>query len=136
MGRAIQRWVAEDGTEFDDERSMVLYELSILDASEIEIFLKDVIEASPRKTIEYRKILKRWQAYLQKQQYPVSNDDVNAKVDNVSTKVDNPDDLGTQIDAKIDAELEQMLQPTEEETDDSLAYWPDGMEVATLRVNG
>ena len=138
MGVAIQRWVADDGTEFNTEQEMILHELSILDAKEIDVFLQHVVDTRPRKLNEYRKLLVSWQAYLQSQKYP-KNPGPPSQSKPVEANVTTPIDVGiaTQIDAKIDAELEAMLQPSPEDTDvEETTDWPDGLEAVPLRVHG
>jgi hypothetical protein len=67
MGKCESRWIAEDGTEFKVEQDMLLHELSIIDAKEIDLFL--MAQNVPlRRLNEYKKLLKAWQAYIRNTQ--------------------------------------------------------------------
>lgn len=74
MGRKAAIWYADDGTPFNDEASMLLHEMAILDAKEIDLFLASSEFSGKRKT-EYRKLLINWQQYMRKQ-YPVATDNI------------------------------------------------------------
>lgn len=65
MGKMVPRWIADDGQEFVERRDMLLHELSLIDAKEIELFVRD---KQPRKQAEYRTLLKEWQLYQRTQQ--------------------------------------------------------------------
>lgn len=65
MGRQVTKWVSEDGQEFVDERSMLLHELELVDAKEIELFIQKYPE---KKGKEYSKVLLDWQKYQRENQ--------------------------------------------------------------------
>lgn len=65
MGKMVSRWIANDGQEFVEQRDMLLHELSLIDAKEIELFVRD---KPPRKQAEYGTLLKEWQLYQRTQQ--------------------------------------------------------------------
>lgn len=65
MGKKVDRWIADDGTEFQDQKSMLLYEMAQVDAKEIEVFLREKFsERGSRRNSEYKKLLIEWQAYM------------------------------------------------------------------------
>jgi hypothetical protein len=68
MGQAVQRWVADDGTEFDTQKDMIIHEMTILDEKEIDLFLAN-IETSVKRISEYRKLLITWQKYIRGQSF-------------------------------------------------------------------
>ena len=67
MGKAVQRWVADDGTEFETEREMILHEMTLLDVKEIDIWLQQQ-EVSTKRMNEYRKLLGSWQQHIRSQE--------------------------------------------------------------------
>jgi hypothetical protein len=62
MGKRIERWVADDGTEFESEAAMLTHEMNLLDYQEIDIFMESY-DCAERKRGEYSKAVKAWQAY-------------------------------------------------------------------------
>lgn len=60
MGNPVTKWISDDGLSFDDERSMLLHELALVDAKEIDLFVKQYKE---RKQKEYAVVLLDWQRY-------------------------------------------------------------------------
>lgn len=68
MGRAVERWVADDGTEFDSKREMLIHEMTILDEKEIDFFVSNIIETSAKRASEYKKLLMTWQKHIRGQQ--------------------------------------------------------------------
>jgi len=65
MGKKVDRWIADDGQEFAEQRDMLLHELSLVDAKEIDLFIRDKF---PRKQAEYKNLLKEWQVYQRTRQ--------------------------------------------------------------------
>lgn len=72
MGKAVQRWIADDGTEFESEREMILHELTLLDIKEIDLWLQQQ-EVSPKRLNEYRKLLRSWQQHIRNQELNTFN---------------------------------------------------------------
>lgn len=68
MGRAVERWIADDGTEFDNKRDMLLHEMTVLDEKEIDYFVNHVIETSVKRASEYKKLLITWQKHVRSQE--------------------------------------------------------------------
>ena len=68
MGRAVERWIADDGTEFDNKRDMLLHEMTLLDEKEIDYFVTHVIETSVKRASEYKKLLITWQKHVRSQE--------------------------------------------------------------------
>ena len=62
MGKQVKKWIADDETMFDDERSMVLHELKLIDQKEIDLFLINK-EVSVKRKAEYTKLLREWQEH-------------------------------------------------------------------------
>ena len=69
MGRAVERWVADDGSEFDSKRDMLVHEMTILDEKEIDYFVTTVIDTSVKRASEYKKLLMAWQKHIRTQQF-------------------------------------------------------------------
>lgn len=63
MGHRIEKWVADDGTEWPTKHEMMKHELLVLDEKLIDIFIDDVLDTHPRKKPEYKRILVQWQEY-------------------------------------------------------------------------
>lgn len=72
MGKAIERWVADDGTEFATKKEMLIHELTMLDEKEIDVFLATAVNANSRRTSEYKKLLIQWQKHLRAQDLEVA----------------------------------------------------------------
>lgn len=68
MGRRTERWIADDGKEFDTKEDMLRHELLLIDEKEIAIFVAD---KPPRRQKEYAKLLLEWQNYRRNQDIPV-----------------------------------------------------------------
>lgn len=84
MGKPVTKWVSDDGASFEDERSMILHELSLVDCKEIELFVKQYKE---RKQKEYASVLMDWQKYQRSNQSKSNSVPVRALI------LDNADDL-------------------------------------------
>jgi hypothetical protein len=67
MGRRIERWIADDGVEFSTQQEMILHELDLIDAREIELFLDGMDKLAPRRRVEYAKVLVAWQQFKNRQ---------------------------------------------------------------------
>jgi len=74
MGKAVTRYVADDGTDFSTKREMDLYELRQVYYKEIEVFITEVYKCSPRKKTEYINVVKAWQDHLVSQEYDTMDD--------------------------------------------------------------
>jgi hypothetical protein len=68
MGKAVERWIADDGTEFDNKRDMLLHEMTVLDEKEIDYFVSHVIDTSVKRASEYKKLLITWQKHVRSQE--------------------------------------------------------------------
>lgn len=68
MGKQVSKWVADDGQEFDNQKDMLLYEMAVVDAKEIDLFL-EAQEVSQRRVTEYKKLLVAWQKHMQEDYY-------------------------------------------------------------------
>lgn len=64
MGRRVDKWIADDGSEHDSQRGMVLHELALVDAREIDAFLRDDTGKLPKRHREYTRLLTEWQEYM------------------------------------------------------------------------
>lgn len=64
MGHQIAKWIADDGSEHNTERDMVMHEMEAVDAKEIEAFLRDEDGKPPKRWREYTRILTEWQKYV------------------------------------------------------------------------
>lgn len=69
MGNPVTKWISDDGLSFEDECSMLLHELSLLDAKEIDLFVK---QFKDRKQKEYAAVLNLWQKYQRSHQNTLS----------------------------------------------------------------
>lgn len=72
MGRAVERWVADDGTEFDNKKDMLVHELTVLDEKEIDAFLAHTVSPTSKRVTEYKKMLIQWQKYLRAQEMNIT----------------------------------------------------------------
>ena len=68
MGSPVTKWRAVDGAEFDSQKDMLLHELSLNEAAEIDVFLSSKYESSRRKT-EYRRVLTQFAEYMRDSRY-------------------------------------------------------------------
>lgn len=64
MGRRISKWIADDGSEHDTEREMVMHEMEAIDAKEIDAFLRKEDGNLPKRHREYTRVLIEWQKYV------------------------------------------------------------------------
>lgn len=64
MGRRTERWIADDGKEFNTREDMLRHELLLIDEKEIAIFVADKPQ---RRQKEYAKLLLEWQNYRRNQ---------------------------------------------------------------------
>lgn len=85
MGGPVTKWISDDGVPFEDEQSMILHELALIDAKEIELFVQQYKE---RKRREYASVLSDWQKY-QRQNQPLGR------------PVFNPEDRRVQVGAEF-----------------------------------
>ena len=69
MGRRAERWIADDGKEFNTREEMLRYELLLIDEKEIAIFVAD---KPARRQKEYAKLLLDWQSYRRDQDVPLA----------------------------------------------------------------
>lgn len=69
MGRAVEKWIADDGSEFGNKRDMIVHEMTILDEKEIDYFVTSIIQTSVKRTSEYKKLLMSWQKHVRTQQF-------------------------------------------------------------------
>ena len=67
MGKVVERWVADDGTEFDNQKDMLIHELTVLDEKEIDVFLSSFVSPTSKRTSEYKKLLIQWQKHIRGQ---------------------------------------------------------------------
>jgi hypothetical protein len=87
MGKAVERWVADDGTEFDSKKDMLIHELTLLDEKEIDVFLTAFVSPTSKRTTEYKKLLIQWQKHIRAQDFDVINSlpapELSAEVENI-----------------------------------------------------
>lgn len=100
MGKKVSRWIADDGTEFNDQVFMIQHELAVLDEKEIDIFLANT-EKTPRQQQIYKKILVEWQKHMRSIQMPtpIQSDDT---LSDISTHM---------VDTLLDAPAEEWVPP-------------------------
>ena len=70
MGHQVSKWIADDGTEFNEKKLMLLHEMALIDGKEIALFLAKQ-NISSRRMTEYTKLLVSWQKYMR--EYSVTN---------------------------------------------------------------
>lgn len=99
MGRKVEKWVADDGTEFLDERSMRMHELAALDGKLIDVFLEDQ-EVHSKKRPEYRRILVAWQEFFRGQGF-VEQPQAGYDSDHTTKPIE--------LDQVLDAEAEEWV---------------------------
>lgn len=68
MGSPVTKWKAVDGAEFDTQKDMLLHELSLNEAAEIDVFLNSKYENSRRKA-EYKRVLTQFAEYMRDSRY-------------------------------------------------------------------
>jgi len=68
MGSPVTKWKAIDGAEFGTQKDMLLHELSLNEATEIDIFLSTQYASSRRKA-EYKRVLAQFAEYMRDARY-------------------------------------------------------------------
>jgi hypothetical protein len=122
MGASVVKWVSDDGQSFDTREDMIIHELTLVDAKEIDIFLA-INQTAPRKVPEYKKLLVLWQTHMRKQTMPELGNPQQLELDLVMP-------LMSGDVASLDKELNAMLK----EADEDLGYWPDALEEVGLKA--
>lgn len=64
MGVQVIRWRADDGSLFETQRDLLLYEMQAIDRREIELFLDKYMRTSSSRRSEYRRVLNAWQQHM------------------------------------------------------------------------
>jgi len=73
MGYSALKYYADDGTTFDTEVDMMVYELSLLNQKEIQLYVEQ-ISNSPRQITEYTRVITAWENFKTKQKIEKTNE--------------------------------------------------------------
>lgn len=124
MGASVIKWIADDGTPFDTQKEMIVYELALLDSKDIDLFL-EIQKTSPKKFPEYKKLLVAWQTHMRTQSFaePLSTGLADPQLDfnDVLDAINDPVD-----DASV---VDNVLKIAE-----GAGYWPDTVEDVGLKA--